>query len=263
MTDPVARHPDAYPPVALVTGAALRIGRAIALGLARDGWAVGVHYRRSAEAARALVETIAVAGGRAEAFQADLAREAEVAALVERVVGRLGPLGCLVNNASVFEPDDAASATRESWDRHLEPNLRAPLVLSQGFAAQLPEQMGGAVINLLDQRIFALTPEFLSYTLTKSGLWTLTRTLALGLAPAIRVNGIAPGPTLPSPRQSPAQFDEQCARLPLRRGPSSEEIVDAVSFILRSRSMTGQVLVLDGGQHLGWSHPLEQEREVE
>jgi NAD(P)-dependent dehydrogenase (short-subunit alcohol dehydrogenase family) len=240
------------PRAALVTGAAQRIGRAIALALAADGWAVAVHYRASHAPADAVVAEIERAGGRAVALAADLADESAVAGLVPRAVAALGPLGCLVNNASSFENDTATTANRDSWDRHVEVNLRAPFVLMQEFAAQLPEAATGAIINMLDQRVWSLTPHFVSYTVSKAGLWTLTRTMALALAPRVRVNGIGPGPTLPSPRQSKEQFERQCAALPLRRGTSPEEIAAAVRFILAAPAMTGQMIALDGGQHLGW-----------
>jgi NAD(P)-dependent dehydrogenase (short-subunit alcohol dehydrogenase family) len=248
-----ADEASAMPRAALVTGAAQRIGRAIALALAADGWAVAVHYRASRAPAEALVAEIAGSGGRAVALDADLADEAAVARLVPRAAAALGPLGCLVNNASSFENDTAATATRASWDAHLEVNLRAPFVLMQGFAAQLPASAAGAVINLLDQRVWNLTPYFISYTVSKAGLWTLTQSMALALAPRIRVNGIGPGPTLPSPRQSAAQFARQCASVPLRRGATPGEIADAVRFILAAPSLTGQMIALDGGQHLGWA----------
>jgi len=243
----------ALPRAVLITGGAQRIGRAIALALAADGWAVAVHYRASRAPAAMLVDEIVGAGGRAVALDADLADEAAVAALVPRATAALGPLGCLVNNASAFENDTVATVDRASWDAHLEVNLRAPFVLMQSFAAQLPETAGGAIINLLDQRVWSLTPYFVSYTVSKAALWTLTQTMALALAPRIRVNGIGPGPTLPSPRQSAAQFERQCALLPLRRGTTPDEIAAAARFILASPSLTGQMIALDGGQHLGWA----------
>ncbi len=241
------------PRAALVTGAAQRIGRAIALALAMDGWAVAVHYRRSHEKAEALVSEITAKGGRAVALAADLADEAEVEQLVPRAAAALGPLGCLVNNASLFENDTVRSATRQSWDAHIATNLRAPFVLIQGFAAQLPATAEGAVVNLLDERVWSLTPYFVSYTVSKMGLWTLTRTMALALAPRIRVNGIGPGPTLPSPRQTPEHFARQSAEVPLQHGTSPEEIAAATRFILAAPAMTGQMIALDGGQHLGWA----------
>jgi NAD(P)-dependent dehydrogenase (short-subunit alcohol dehydrogenase family) len=241
------------PRAVLVTGAAQRIGRAIALGLAADGWAVAVHYRASRAPAEALVGEIKDAGGQAVALAADLADETAVAALVPRAAAALGPLGCLVNNASAFENDTVTTADRASWNAHVEVNLRAPFVLMQRFAAQLPEEASGAIINMLDQRVWSLTPYFVSYTVSKAALWTLTQTMALALAPRIRVNGIGPGPTLPSPRQSAAQFERQCASLPLRRGVSPDEITQAVRFILAAPAFTGQMIALDGGQHLGWA----------
>jgi NAD(P)-dependent dehydrogenase (short-subunit alcohol dehydrogenase family) len=244
MTDPT-------PGTALITGAARRIGRAIALDLGRRGWAVAVHYKSSAADAHALVREIAEANGRAEALQADLANEDECRALVRGAAAALGPLDLLVNNASVFENDGIKSATRAGWDAHMETNLRAPFVLAQEFARQ---ERPGNIVNMTDERVWNLTPYFMTYTLSKSALWTLTQTLALALAPRIRVNAIGPGPVLPSARQSEAQFARQISLLPLKRGPSPEEICDAVRFILAAPSMTGQMIALDGGQHLGWAH---------
>lgn len=241
------------PRVALVTGGGRRIGRALCLDLAAQGFAVAVHHHRSAADADAVAAEIRRAGGRAVALGADLAREAEVETLMERTAAVLGPVGCLVNNASLFERDEAATVTRSSWDAHIETNLRAPFLLTQRLAAALPADAEGVVINLLDQRVWSLTPHFVSYTVSKSALWTLTRTLALALAPRIRVNGIGPGPTLPSPRQSEEQFRRQCASVPLGRGTTPEEICAAARFILAAPALTGQMIALDGGQHLQWS----------
>ena len=243
------------PQAALVTGAAQRIGRAIVLALAEDGFAVGVHYNHSRRAAEDLVQAIRGRGGTAVALGADLADEGVVATLLPRAERELGPIGCLVNNAAVFVDDKVETATRESWDLHLAVNLRAPFVLIQTFAARLPAHAGGVVINLLDQRVWSLTPYFVSYTLAKAGLWTLTQTMALALAPRIRVNGIGPGPTMPSPRQSAEQFARQCELMPLHRGTGPEEIAAATRFILSASAMTGQMIALDGGQHLGWAQP--------
>ena len=167
----------------------------------------------------------------------------------------LGPLNVLVNNASVFERDEPLTATRESWDAHMAVNLRAPFVLSQAFARQLPDGARGNIVNMVDQRVWNLTPHFTSYTLTKAGLWTLTQTLALGFAPRIRVNAIGPGPVLPSPRQSQAQFDAQARSTPLERPTDPAEIAAAVTFLLEAGTVTGQMIALDGGQHLNWSPP--------
>lgn len=240
---------------ALVTGAAKRIGRAVALDLAAAGWNVAIHYHNSADEAASAVREIEALSRGAVAIKADLTREAEVAQIVPQAVAALGPLTCLVNSASVFVMDDIRTMTRANWDKHIETNLRAPLVLSQAFAAQLPEKQQGAIVNMLDERVWKLTPYFLSYTVAKSGLWTLTQTLALALAPRIRVNGIGPGPTLPSPRQSEAQFRAQWDSMPLKRGTTPAEICRAVRFILESPALTGQMIALDGGQHLGWAVP--------
>ncbi len=244
---------DDIPKAALITGGARRIGAVIVRDLARHGWAVAVHHLRSGRDAEALVGEIGAAGGKAVALPADLTVEDEVSSLIERAAAELGPVGCLVNNASVFELDTIEDMTRTSWDRHLAVNLRAPVVLTQAFAAHLPPDRHGCVINILDQRVWNLTPYFLSYTVSKSALWTLTRTTALALAPRIRVNAIGPGPTMPSARQSPAQFDRQWVETPLRRGTSSGEIAAAVRYILDAPAMTGQMIALDGGQHLGWA----------
>ena len=242
---------------ALVTGAATRIGRAIALGLAGEGWTVAVHYRRSESDAHAVVDTIRANGGGAEAVQADLAVEAEAAALLPSVHRRIGPVGCLINNASEFERDEIGDMTRASWNMHLETNLRAPAVLMQEMARLLPAGQYGAIVNLLDQRVLNPTPHFISYTVSKAALWTLTQTMAMALAPRIRVNAIGPGPTLPSKRQSQADFDRQIGKLPLRRAGTLQEIAAATRFILAMPSMTGQMIALDGGQHLGWAQPRE------
>jgi NAD(P)-dependent dehydrogenase (short-subunit alcohol dehydrogenase family) len=247
--------PPSYPRTALVTGAAKRVGRAIARGLAADGFAVAVHHNSSAAEAESLVAEIKAAGGMAIAVPCDLANEDQTAGLIGRVTAELGPLGLLVNNASLFERDEALDTTRAGWEAHMAINLRAPFVLTQDFARQLPADQHGNVVNLLDERVLNLTPHFVSYTVSKAGLWTLTQTLALALAPRIRVNGIGPGPVLPSPRQSEAQFVRQYTALPLRRPSSPDEILAAVRFILAAPSMTGHILLLDGGQHLGWTQP--------
>jgi NAD(P)-dependent dehydrogenase (short-subunit alcohol dehydrogenase family) len=225
---------------------------------------VAVHYATSAEEAEAVAEEIRAMGRRAVALQADILVEAEVEALVPRAVAALGPLTVLVNNASIFEHDLIQTATRESWDRHMESNLRAPYVLTQAFARQcppaVPDAAGeplaqGLVVNMLDQRIHKLTPEFSTYTLAKMGLWALTRTAAQGLAPHVRVNGIGPGPTLQGGRQSAEQFARQRAATVLGRGASPEGITAALGFFLDSPAVTGQMIAVDGGQHLAWETP--------
>jgi NAD(P)-dependent dehydrogenase (short-subunit alcohol dehydrogenase family) len=240
---------------ALVTGGAHRIGRAICIALAEAGYGICVHHHASGAAAKDLTDEITGQGGRATALSADLSREAETARLIDEATAAIGPIDVLINNASVFEPDEAATATRESWDRHMEVNLRAPLVLTQAFAAALPEDASGNVVNLLDQRVRNLTPYFLSYTVSKSGLWALTRTLALALAPRIRVNGVAPGPVLPSERQSDEAFQRQAQATPLGRAVDPDEIARGVLYVLEAGSMTGQMIALDSGQHLNWAPP--------
>jgi len=237
---------------ALVTGGAKRIGAAISLDLAAHGWAVAVHYNTSGDEARELVGGITEDGGRAVAVQADLTREDEAAGLLSQAARELGPVSCLVNNASIFEKDTPETATKDSWDAHMQVNLRAPFVLIQTFVAGLPEDLEGNVINMIDQRVWNLTPSFTSYTVSKAGLWALTRSLALALAPNIRVNAIGPGPTLPSARQTDEDFILQWTSLPLGRNVMPEEICDAVRFIIDAPAMTGQMIALDGGQHLGW-----------
>ena len=246
---------DSIPRTALVTGAAHRIGQAIALDLAARGFAVALHYNSSRDEAEALAGNIRDQGGKAVALDADLSREAESAALIGRAAEALGPVGCLVNNASRFKMDVWDTVSRDSWDAHMETNLRAPFVLAQAMAAALPAEAQGAIVNLLDQRVWNLTPYFISYTLAKAGLWTLTQTLALALAPRIRVNAIGPGPTLKSERQTENQFRMQWNAVPLNHGSTPEEIAAGVCFILAAPSMTGQMIALDGGEHMGWAQP--------
>jgi NAD(P)-dependent dehydrogenase (short-subunit alcohol dehydrogenase family) len=240
------------PRTVLITGAAKRIGRALAEDFGARGWAVAIHYNGSADEAENVAAGLRRSGAHAATLKADLADAGQVAALVPKAAQALGPIGCLINNASIFERDEAATASLESWERHQAVNLRAPFFLTQAFAKQLPAATNGAVINIIDERVWHLTPHFVSYTVSKTGLWTLTKTLAMAYAPRIRVNAIGPGPTLPSPYQSQAQFDRQQARMPLGRGTTPGEICTAARFILEAPAMTGQMIALDGGQHLGW-----------
>lgn len=236
----------------LVTGAAKRLGRAIALELAECGWSIALHHKKSHDEAEETASAIRKKGVRAIVLGADLGKEDEVEPLVAKAVSGLGPLAALVNNASVFEHDDIDTMSRESWDKHMAVNLRAPVVLAQQFAQQLPSGEHGAIVNLLDQRIFKPTPEFISYGVTKAGLHWLTTTLAQGLSPHIRVNAVAPGPTLPSARQSKEQFEQQASSTPLGIGANPEEIAEAVRYLIEARAITGQTITLDGGQHLAW-----------
>ncbi|MDE2445359.1 MAG: SDR family oxidoreductase [Alphaproteobacteria bacterium] len=236
----------------LITGAAKRIGRQMALDLATDGWDVAVHYDRSAEAAEEVAELIRNMGRRAVVVQGDLA-EADVAErLMAAILAGLGPITALINNASIFEVDRVGEITPQSWQRHQDINLRSPVMLAQAFARQLPQSEYGNVINIIDQRVWKLNPRFFSYTVSKSGLWTATQTLAQALAPRIRVNAIGPGPALPSSRMSQDDFAKQESLTLLGRGTSPTEISQTVKFILSQPALTGQMIALDGGQHLVW-----------
>ncbi|MEX0591379.1 MAG: SDR family oxidoreductase [Xanthobacteraceae bacterium] len=238
---------------ALVTGAGQRIGRAIATALAGAGYAVAIHCRRSKGEATVLAAEIEKAGGRSAILVADLADEKAVARLVPEATKALGPLTLLVNSAAVFEPDQIGSLSLERWDRQFAINLVAPVFLAEAFAAQAPD--GSAIVNVVDQRVFKLTPKFVSYTLTKAALAAATHTLAQALAPKIRVNGVAPGPTLPSPRQDPAELARQTKTLPLGHGPTPEDIAQAVLFLAAANSTTGTIIPVDGGQHIAWQTP--------
>ncbi|TVQ57499.1 MAG: SDR family oxidoreductase [Rhodobacteraceae bacterium] len=253
------------PGAALVTGGAKRIGRALALDLAAAGWAVAVHYNTSREAADATVAEVRATGAAAAAVGADLLDHAAVDALVGRAAEALGrPLTLLVNNASIFEHDTLATATRAGWDRHVDSNLWAPVALTRDFAAQAPEPeidalgrpvAAACVVNMIDQRVWKPTPEFMTYGVAKAGLWAFTRMAAQALAPKVRVNGIGPGPSLQGPRQTPEHFARQQSAVPLQRGADPSELAAALRFILSAGAMTGQMIALDGGQHLAWRTP--------
>lgn len=252
-------------PRALVTGAGVRLGRAMALHLAAHGWDVAFHYASSVGPAAEAVAEARAAGARAEALGADLLDETETAGLVERAADALGgPLSLLINNASIFEPETLETMTRTSWDRAVESNLRAPVKLTQDFAVQAPDPATDArgeplaqayVVNMIDQRVWKPTPFFASYTLAKSALLTFTKTAAQALAPKIRVNAIGPGPTMQGTRQSAAHFAAQRAACPLGRGADPDDIVAALAFILSCKALTGQMIAIDGGQHLAWATP--------
>ena len=239
----------------LVTGAAKRLGRAIALDLARHGWSVAIHYHSSEKEARATAADAATSGVKVALLQADLGRESEAASLIERAAKELGPLTGLVNSASLFENDDWYSVTRESWDKHMETNLRAPFALAQAFARQVPRDTGGAIVNIIDQRVLKPTPQFVSYSLSKAGLKWLTTTLAQALAPRVRVNAVGPGPTIINARQSQADFSRQREATVLGRGAEPQDVCDAVRYLLEACAVTGQMIAVDGGQHLIWQTP--------
>ncbi len=249
---------------ALVTGAGTRLGRAMALYLAGRGHDVAVHFATSGAEAGSVVAEIRALGRKAVALQADLLVESQVETLIPRAAQALGPLTVLVNNASIFEYDRIDTATRKGWDRHIESNLRAPYVLTQAFARQCPPAIAdtageplaqGLIVNMIDQRVWKPTPEFSTYTIAKMGLWALTQTAAQGLAPHIRVNAIGPGPTMQGARQSDGHFARQRAATILNRGANAQDVVAALGFFLDSPSVTGQMIAVDGGQHLAWKTP--------
>ena len=238
---------------ALVTGGAKRIGRSICVGLAKAGLEIAIHYNQSSETVDDITQKLSdTYGVRTAAVDAQLLDEDDTRSLLRRANEALGPIDVLINNASVFEVDSVDTANRAGWDRHMTTNLYAPLALSQEFVRQLPINATGNIVNIVDQRVLNPTPHFLTYTLSKMGLDSLTKTLARALAPRIRVNAVGPGPTLPSPRQTQEQFEKQWRSVPLKRPVLPEEIAAGVCFILDAPSMTGQTIVIDGGEHLGW-----------
>ncbi|MCR9257556.1 MAG: SDR family oxidoreductase [Alphaproteobacteria bacterium] len=243
------------PKRALVTGAARRVGRAISHRLADAGYDVAIHYRGSVEEAQSLQSEILSKNRAAVLIQADLGAEDQVRRMIPHAAEAMGgPIGLVVNNASTFV-EDPEPTDRETWDFHMEPNLRAPYLLAHALVAQIPAEASGAVVNLIDQRVWNLPKDFLTYTLSKSGLWTLTRTLALAFAPQVRVNAVGPGPVLPSVRQSDENFEMQVAGIPLQRSIPPEEIAEGVLFLAEAKSVTGQMIALDGGQHLNHAPP--------
>ena len=235
---------------ALVTGAAQRIGRSIALGLAADGWHVVVHYNRSSADADATVAEIIRTGGKATALPADLGDPQACRGLVREASAQTGGLTCLVNNASLFVEDRIDDVSAAGFDDILAVNLRAPVLLSQAFAVQLPEGEDGVIVNILDQKLANTNPDFLSYSLSKYGLAGLTDMLAMALGPAIRVCGVAPGLSLPSGDQTDSQFASVHQRTPLDRGSTPQDVSDAVRYLVGARAVTGETILVDGGQHL-------------
>ncbi|MEM6681913.1 MAG: SDR family oxidoreductase [Pseudomonadota bacterium] len=243
-------------PAVLVTGGAKRIGKAICTALAGAGYNVAIHYNASAEPARALAEVLAQHGIKTAVVQADLANEAAVNALVAAAAQALGEdLTALVNNASLFEWDSWDTADTELWHRHHMVNLRAPYLLSRAFAQQAKARDNPAIINIIDQRVRRLNPQFFSYTLSKASLWTMTQTLAQALAPDIRVNGVGPGPVLQSIHQDSSIFENEAANTPLAQSVEPQEIAQACLYLLEARKVTGQMIAVDSGQHLAWRTP--------
>jgi len=240
---------------ALVTGAARRIGRAIALDLAANGYAVAVHYNHSAEDAGTVVDEITAAGGSAIRIAGDLADADTPRRLIAETAAALGPVTALINNASTFEADTPQTVSPEFWDRQLAVNLRAPVLLARHVAETLPAAETGAIVNITDQRVLKPTPQFFSYAIGKEALSSATRMMAQSFAPRIRVNAVAPGPTIANIRQDPEDFRRQQEAVILGHGPDASEIADAVRFLLEAPSITGQLLTVDGGQHLAWATP--------
>lgn len=241
---------------ALVTGAARRIGRALALALAGEGFGVALHASaRSAAEAQELADMIRAAGGRAHVVCADLAEARDAQALVAEAARAVGPLDLLVNNASLYEPDTAAGFNQAFFDRIMAVNLRAPLQLAADFVGQVPAGRQGSIINITDQKVWRLNPRYFSYTLSKSALWTATQTLAQAHAPRVRVNAVGPGPVLPNHVEGVAGFEQEAAAVPLGHSVAPEEIAAAVLFLVRSPSITGQMIAVDAGQHLAWKTP--------
>lgn len=239
---------------ALVTGAGRRIGKVLALEAARAGYDVAVHHRASAEEAEETARAVRALGRRAVLVHADLSNEDETRGLIDQAA-EIGPVTLLVNSASAFEDDRVGSLSRERWDLHLETNLRAPIVLAETFAAALPDDVSGLIVNIVDQRVLRPNPQFFSYSLAKAGLWWATQTLAQALAPRIRVNAIGPGPTLPSVHQAPGEFEAEAAGTLLQRRATPDEVAAALRYLIDATSVTGQMIAVDGGQHLGWRTP--------
>jgi NAD(P)-dependent dehydrogenase (short-subunit alcohol dehydrogenase family) len=243
---------------ALITGAARRIGRTLALAAAEAGFAVAIHARQADDDAGDLQRTIEAGGGRAAVVTGDLTADADLASLIERAATAVGPLRLLVNNASLFTDDRIETLTPASWDAHMGANLRAPILLAQAFAAQVPDAPAEApalIVNILDQRVWRPTPQYFSYALSKAALWQATRMLAQALAPRIRVNGIGPGPTLASVHQSQDEFDAEAAQVLLKCRATPNEIAQALLYLIDAPSVTGQMIAVDGGQHLVWRTP--------
>lgn len=239
----------------MVTGSARRLGRAIVEDLARNGFAVAIHANRSADEAETVAASLRNEGRKAVAVTADLRDTGATASLVERAAARIGPIDLLVNSASMFLEDDATRFDADAYSAHFDLHVRAPMILGAAFRQQIPAGQKGLIVNIIDQRVLALNPRFFSYTLSKSALWTATRTMAQAFAPDVRVNAIGPGPSVQSERQTPEDFQAQIDMLPLGRGPQLDEFGRAIRFLFDSPSITGQMLAIDGGQHLTWKIP--------
>ena len=237
----------------LITGASKRIGKSIALNLAKHGYDIAIHYNKSKTSAVNLVEELNSLKVRSSIFKLDLMKIDKIEEWFDEINKVFGTVNVLINNASVFEYDSLKSSSLSSLNKHLDINLKAPFLLSKFFVKNLKSQKGN-IINILDQRVLNISPYFISYTISKSALHTLTKSLALSLAPKIRVNAVAPGPTLRSIRQNEKEFKEQIKRTPLQNQVSLNEINNAINFLLNNKSVTGQTIMVDSGQNLGWAH---------
>lgn len=237
----------------LITGGAARIGAHTTRGLAQDGWDICIHYNRSKSVADKLCDEIISAGGRAVSVGGNLSIRPDVDSLIARSTAALGqPLTALINNASTFSPDTAQTMSHASFDYHMDVNLRAPLALSRDFAAQCPKGCDGVIINMIDQRVLKPNPTYFTYNLSKNALYQSTKTLAQALAPHIRVNGIGPGPTLKNTDQSADMFTGEAENTLLNYGSSPDEILAGIRYLLQAKSVTGQMIAIDSGQHLTW-----------
>ncbi len=238
----------------LITGAGKRIGSSIAKSLAANNWNIALHYNSSEKETKKLsIELQETYNVKTVCIQADLSDLKQLKKIIPTVTKSIGHISCLINNAASFEYDSIYSLSSDSWDMHMNTNIRAPLFLSQSFVENIPKKINGNIINIIDQRVWNLTPHFTTYTLSKSALWALTQTLALSLSPNIRVNAIGPGPTIKSKMQTIKEFKDQYQRMPLAVPVTLEEISQFINLIINSPSLTGQMIALDGGQHLGWA----------
>ena len=237
----------------LITGSSKRIGRSIALKLAEKGFNIAIHYNKSRKESDSLQKELETYKVKVKTFKLDLQKTNRIKPFFKSIVNYFGEINVLINNASTFEFDSIKSSTINSYDKHLDVNLKAPFFLSKYFVEAIGKKKGN-IINILDQRVMNTTPYFTSYTISKSALLTLTRSLALSLAPKIRVNAIAPGPTLKSIRQTKGEFEKQILRTPLKKKVSLEEINNGILFLLKSETITGQTILLDSGQNMGWAH---------
>jgi len=243
----------------LITGGATRIGKEIAIHFSKKGWNIAIHYFRSSFKAKSLKKIIDKNSVKAILIKADLKKTKQVEKIISIAKKKLGTIDCLINNAALFERDDILDFTVKSWYNHLNINLLAPIILTKQFARQASKKTTSNIINIIDQRVFKLTPIFMSYTLSKSALYTLTKTMAMRLSPNIKVNGIAPGPTIKSKRQSAKHFNEQAKSTLLKKPVGTEDICDTVEFLINNNSITGQIVAVDSGQNLNWNTKNEKE----